>query len=366
MRARAAAAGFALAFTPGWNVANVGAVAGQAARSYDVRLAVIGLFTTALFLTHAALQIPMGRLSDRVGARLVGGFGLLVVAGASLAALAWREAWFAIAMRAVAGIGTAASFVAGSEYMRSMLRTPVWQGMYGAVSMAAGGLALALVPLWGSWHAPFATAAVVAAAGAAFVAFAPREERHAPGLRELPSIRDRRLLPLAVMHTASFGLSVVVGNWVVTLLERAGGESSRLAGAAGGLVLLLGVISRPLGGRLMDRPAIVRVSFVVGGIGIASLAVAKPPALAFAAAALAGLAAGVPFAPAFAGAQRLRPDAPAAAVGAVNMAAAVTILVGTPLLGLTFSLPGDGRIGFLVVAALWAASAAVVRKGGGG
>ena len=78
--------------------------------------------------------------------------------------------------------------------------------------------------------------------------------------------------------------------------------------------------------------------------------------------ALAGIAAGFPFAPAFAGAQRIRPDAPAAAVGAVNMAAAVTILVGTPLLGLSFSLPGDGRIGFLVVAAAWAASAAVVRK----
>ena len=98
MRPRAAAAGFALAFTPGWNVANVGAVATQAARSYDVRLAVIGLFTTALFVTHAGLQIPMGRLSDRVGARFVGGAGLLIVAAASLAALAWREAWFAIVL----------------------------------------------------------------------------------------------------------------------------------------------------------------------------------------------------------------------------------------------------------------------------
>jgi predicted ABC-type sugar transport system permease subunit len=35
-------------------------------------------------------------------------------------------------------------------------------------------------------------------------------------------------------------------------------------------------------------------------------------------------------------------------------AAGAAILVGTPLLGLTFSLPGDGRIGFLAVAVLWA------------
>jgi hypothetical protein len=45
------------------------------------------------------------------------------------------------------------------------------------------------------------------------------------------------------------------------------------------------------------------------------------------------------------------------------MIAALTILVGTPLLGLAFSLPGDGRIGFLVVAVLCGATALVTRKG---
>jgi MFS family permease len=163
------------------------------------------------------------------------------------------------------------------------------------------------------------------------------------------------------MHAASFGLSVVIGNWVVTLLHRAGGEPERLAGIAGGLVLFLGVISRPLGGRLIDRPGVIRASFVVSGVGIAALSVARPLPLAIAAAALVGIAAGIPFAPAFAGAQRLRPDAPGAAVGFVNMIAAATILVGTPLLGLTFSLPGNGRIGFLVVAALCCLTAAVPR-----
>jgi hypothetical protein len=32
------------------------------------------------------------------------------------------------------------------------------------------------------------------------------------------------------------------------------------------------------------------------------------------------------------------------------------ILAGTPLVGLTFALPGRGRIGFVAVAVLWAAS----------
>ena len=62
----------------------------------------------------------------------------------------------------------------------------------------------------------------------------------------------------------------------------------------------------------------------------------------------------------FAGAQRARPDAPGAAIGFVNSWAITAIVAGTPLLGLTFSLPGDGRLGFACLAVLWAAAVATV------
>jgi MFS family permease len=362
VRPRALVAGFALAFTPGFNVANVGAVADTASRQYGVGLGVIGLFTTALFVTHAALQVPMGRLCDRAGARVVGATGLVVVAVASAAALGWREAWFAIGMRLVAGCGTAAAFVGGSDYVRATVGSAVAQGLYGAVSMAGGGLAVALLPLWGGWRAPFVSAAAVAGAGAVLVAVAPREAPRPPRPHALATVVDRRLLPLGAMHAASFGLSVVLGNWTVALLHRAGGASEHAAGLAGGLILFLGLVSRPLGGRLYDRPRLLRASLVVSAAGTAALAAATPFGLAVAGAAVVGLAAGVPFAPAFAGAARVRPDAPGAAVGFVNMVAALTILVGTPLLGLTFSLPGDGRIGFAVAAALCAATALAVKR----
>jgi hypothetical protein len=90
------------------------------------------------------------------------------------------------------------------------------------------------------------------------------------------------------------------------------------------------------------------------------LAAASPLAVVVPAAAVVGLAAGVPFAATFTAAARVRPDAPAAAVGFVNGAGAMTILVGTPLVGLTFSLPGGGRIGFAAVAALSALGAVAV------
>jgi nitrate/nitrite transporter NarK len=141
--------------------------------------------------------------------------------------------------------------------------------------MAGGGLAVALLPLWASWRTPFVSAAVVAAAGALLVAVAPREERRPPHAQERATVVDRRLLPLGAIHAASFGLSVVLGNWVVTLLHRAGGVSEHTAGIAGGLVLFLGLGSRPLGGRLIDRPFWIRASFVVSATGTAALAVAS-------------------------------------------------------------------------------------------
>ncbi len=39
-------------------------------------------------------------------------------------------------------------------------------------------------------------------------------------------------------------------------------------------------------------------------------------------------------------------------MGFVNAWAALTIVAGTPLVGLTFSLPGNGRIGFVAVGVL--------------
>src|SRR5205814_8336561 len=140
------------------------------AQAYGVSLAVVGLFTTGLFVTHALLQIPAGRLCDRFGARLVGVVGLAITGAASVLALTWREAGFAIAMRALAGVGTGLSFVAGSDYVRSTIGTALGQGVYGAGSMAGGGVALAVIPQFESWRAPFASAAIVAGVGALVLA----------------------------------------------------------------------------------------------------------------------------------------------------------------------------------------------------
>ena len=101
------------------------------------------------------------------------------------------------------------------------------------------------------------------------------------------------------------------------------------------------------------RP-LIAFSLLLGGAGVATLAWAGPvPVMALAGIAV-GLAAGFPFAAAFTGAARARPAMPGTSVAYVNALASIVILAGAPLVGLTFSLPGDGRIGFLVVGGLWA------------
>jgi len=207
-----------------------------------------------------------------------------------------------------------------------------------------------------SWRAAYWTAAllaVVAAIPALLATGLPRIGHAGEWV-----LRDRALLPLGVMQAATFGLAVVAGNWVVPLLERQG-ASSTAAGLAGGLVLFVGIVTRPAGGVLAGRVSRrLLVAAALGGVSVGALLLALGASLAVSAvgAFVLGLMAGLPFAAIFAAAQRLRPDAPGAAIALVNACAVLTILVGTPLAGLAFELPSDGRVAFAAIAILAAAA----------
>ncbi len=357
-----------------WNISNVGAVAGLLGESYGVSLAAVGLLTTALFVTHLVVQIPGGLLIDRLGARRIGVAALLVVAAGNAVALSSPVLGIGLGARTLIGLGTGAGFVAGLDLVRAGGGGPAWQGAYGGATMAGGGLALMVVPqLVGSlgWRAPFWTGlalallSVLPVLAASRTAHAAARGTHAvlPGRSVF---FDRRLWPLGAVQTATFGLSVVAGNWIVTLLEHQGHGRS-VAGVVGGLVLFAGIVTRPAGGLLVRRAperawTLVSVSLVAGSIGMLVLAAAPPLWLAGVAALVAGLAAGLPFAPVFAMTLHHRPDAPAAAVGFVNGCAVLVVLVCTPLAGLTFGLPGDGRLAFLAIGLLWATALLAVSR----
>lgn len=341
--------------------------------AYAVPLGTIGLLTTALFVTHLVVQIPGGRLVDERGARTLGMLALVAVSLGNVVALAVESFGGGVAGRLVAGLGTGLAFVAGSEYVRATVGTASSQGLYGASGVGGGGLAIAVVPLTVpalGWRAPYVTALVFALVVLACLPFAPRDRGHSETPRAARGsvgeiVRDRRLYPLAVAHTASFGLSVIVGTWAVSLLQH-DGYGRPLAGAVAALTLLGGIVTRPLGGRILQRRPESTAPLLVGSmlLGAAGTFLLLPD-IALSArivgAALLGLAAGLPFAAAFTGAQVIRSDAPAASVAFVNSCATLLILVGAPLVGLTFSLPGHGRAGFVAIAVLWALACFALR-----
>jgi MFS family permease len=365
VRITAVVAGLAVGGCLTWNVSNVGAVADPLAEAYGVSLPAIGLLTTALFVTHLLVQLPAGRAADRYGSQSVA-LAAIVAGLAGNAILLVDDSYpLAVLGRLVVGLGSGAAFVSGLDLVRSGGGGPRLQGLYGGATMTGGGLALMIVPPLTdatSWRAPYWSAALLALAAAAPTLLATGLPR--VGHAGEWVLRDRHLLPLGLLQAATFGLAVIAGNWAVPLLERRG-VSSAAAGIAGGLILFAGIVTRPAGGVLAARGRrrkVVALSLIGIAAGAAVLAVNGTYALAVAGAFLLGFAAGLPFAVLFAAAQRMRPDAPGAAIALVNACAVLTILVGTPLAGLAFELPGEGSAAFAVIAALSALSLVALRR----
>jgi MFS family permease len=350
-----------------WNISNVGAVADPLADAYGTSLATIGLLTTALFVTHLAAQLPAGVWSDRIGPHRVA-LGACAAAALGNAVLLTDSAVaVGVVGRLVVGVGSGAGFVAGLDLVRAGRGGAMLQGLYGGATMAGGGLALVILPPLTDatgWRAPYATALVLAAAAAVPLLAVRGLERVGRATRGV--LRDPHLLPLGVLQAATFGLAVIAGNWVVPLLER-NGAGSAAAGALGSLVLLAGIVTRPFGGAVVHRrPArrrsLVGLSLVAVAAGALTLAVRGPLWLSALGALALGLAAGFPFAVIFEAVQRRRPDAPGAAVALVNGCAVLAILVGTPLAGLAFDLPGDGAVAFAAIGVLAAAALPLVGR----
>ena len=189
------------------------------------RLTTLGLFTTVLFVTHLLMQVPAGRLSDRFGPGRVCAAGLVVLAACNAVALVSPEPWLVLVARGAMGVGTAFAFIGGSDYVRATGGSPFSQGLYGGFATAGAGVALAVVPaLVGplGWRAPFASAVVVAACSALVLAASGRaRDATGHGCRHAGPAAPARRAPRPGRGTfaASFGLSVVIGDWVVTLLE---------------------------------------------------------------------------------------------------------------------------------------------------
>ena len=160
---------------------------------------------------------------------------------------------------------------------------------------------------------------------------------------------------------------MLVGIWVTTFLVHDFGLTLVSAGAAGSAILALGVVSRPLGGWLIDRGAVsarlvMRLTVLTGAVGLAVLAwPGRPLGVAAAAIVALGVAFNAPYAAVMNTTGAALPRAPGAAVGLVSGLGVIAIAVGAPVVGALFASTGSFAVPFATLAAfslvvLWALS----------
>jgi NNP family nitrate/nitrite transporter-like MFS transporter len=304
-----------------------------------------GLLTSGIFLTHALMQVPGGHLADRFGGKrvLLAALALVAVGNAGLA-LSTSYAQL-LAWKVIVGFGTGTSFVAGARYLTAFTphaRLARAQGFYGASILAGSGFVIFAIPRIAAqlgWAGAFWS--TVSVAVLAFIAWfalasAPRAVVHPPS-HLLEMLAHGQLWLLGLVQMASFGLVIVVGAWVTLLLTTNLALAPRTAGALGSLVLLLGILSRPLGGRLVGQIGVrtlLTVSLLLNAAACFAMAMApRSFAIAIGAIVVLGIGCGLPYAALFTRAAALFPGRAGAAMGLVNMLGIVMILVGAPLVG---------------------------------
>ena len=366
---RAVIGGCALGFATGWNIANTGAVAepardGLRRRPRDRR----ALHDRAL--RHpSVMQIPAGGRADRFGARRIGHRSALTLIAPSTA-LALIAPDLALAAR-----GPAADRCRhrARVHRRERLRaeqggSPFAQGLFGGVALGgrrACACDRARRSRTGSAGGPRSRPPSPSRSAASRRSHAGRptaprrrhaREAHVPRgvVRDARLYQPRRAL-LGLARAERRGRQL--GRDAAPPRGRPEPRARRARSAA--LTLVLGIATRPLGGWILharpagSAPPSARASSPGRSAGSRWPSRSRP-ALAVVGAALIGLAAGIPFAPRSQGAARLRPDAPAAAVGFVNGAAAWSSSSGRRCSASRSRLPGDGGRGLRRRRRVWA------------
>ena len=355
----ACAVGFAFSA----NYTNHAPLAGALAREFGFSQALAGFLTTGIFATHAAMQIPGGHLVDRFGSRsiLIGALAWVVIGNIGLAFSG--AYWQLLAWKIFTGIGSGTCFVAGARYTHEALAGPrlhLAQGLYGGSILLGSGFVILVVPhiyTFAGWRGAFLTSA--AAGALAWIFWIVRAPRVLPAAhRGVPfwsMLASPELWLLGLMQMASFGVAIVVGAWIVSLLGSTFGMPLVKAGLVGSLVLLLGIGTRPLGGALRHHVPVrtlLVASFLMNAAGCWTLGSGGHSlALAITAALLLGTGCGLPYAALFTRAAALYPGRAASAMGLVNMLGIVMILAGAPLMGQLADWTGSLQSSFLALGA---------------
>ena len=180
----------------------------------------IGLAVGAYGLTQAALQIPLGALSDRIGRVPIILTGLILFALGSLIAATADSVWGVVAGRFLQGAGAISSTLTAllADTTRVEVRTRS-MAIYGAGVGSSIVLALVLGPVIagiGGVQALFLACAVMAGIAALMLGILPARPKVVPPA-ERPPWRDVLTLPLLTLDLYIFLLHAMLTSMFVAL-----------------------------------------------------------------------------------------------------------------------------------------------------
>jgi MFS family permease len=309
------------------------------------------------------MQLPGGHLIDRLGARRLLMLALPWVAIGNFGIAFASAYWQLLAWKVFTGIGTGLCFVGGARYTHEAAAGPrlnLAQGLFGGSVLLGSGFVILAVPrlyLWVGWRGTFVVSALMATlAWIVWMVAAPETPKSVPPRSRFNEmLLAPQLWLLGVIQMATFGLSIVVGAWIVALLVKTLGVPATKAGLLGSLVLLVGIVARPLGGQLRRsvgmRP-LLTASLLMNVIGCLMLAwTASSVSLALVAVVLIGAGCGFPYAALFSRAGALFPGRAGTAMGFINMLGILMILLGAPLVGHLADWSGNFRSSFVALGA---------------
>lgn len=306
----------------------------------------VGLLSTALFLLSLAAGLSTSGLADRTGPNRTVLAGItLSFAGSVALALAPSYGWL-LAGKAVQGVGSGLTFVAGARYVAGLYagsRSHLGLGLYGAgypLGSAAALLTLpAIATLGFGWRGSLAaSSAAIAAITFAWLA-APQVARVArPGtIRD--AFRSGNAWLTALQHSAGFGLAIASGTWISVYLVREFALPLALSGLLGSLLLLVTVLARPFGGWLLSREHVstrrlmrAGTLTVVAGVGLLA-APGRPLAVAVAGALVLGAGVGLPYSAVFNTAAASVRGAPGSGQALAAAGGTAGVMLGAPIMG---------------------------------
>ena len=312
---------------------------------FDLSDVQAGLIATALFLAASVAMLLLGDAADRYPPKTALAVAMtLVLAGNVATALSSTYAQLLVA-KAIGGLGGGVAFLAGIRYVQRRYgegRPHFGQGLYGAGFPLGSAIGLWVMPplaLAYGWRGAFwVTSAAIALCLVAWLAASSMPRMARPGT-VLDALRCRNCWGTTVQHAAGFGLVFAAATWVTTFLVRDFDLPLATSGILGSLLLVLAVLSRPLGGFLVAREhvgtlVVMRIAQATILVGVALVALPGRPLLAaMAGAAALGIGGGLPYAAVFTTAARSLPGASSAAQSLTALGGLLGTLIGAPAMG---------------------------------